>query len=99
MLNRHAVAEDAGVVDQHVEVAERVDRGVDHALGAVPVGDVVAVGDGLAAGGGDLVDHLRGRRRVGAAAVGLPPRSLTTTLAPSDASSRACSRPRPRPRR
>ena len=38
------------------------------ALGAVPVGDVVGVGDGLAPGGDDLVDDGLGRagRRAGA---------------------------------
>ena len=66
--------------------------------GALPAGDVVAVGDRLAAHRLDL-----GRPRVGrtlgvaAAAVTWPPTSLTTTLAPSDASIRACSRPMPRP--
>ena len=65
----HAVAEEAGVVDQHVEPAERVDRGVHEPARAVPVGDVVGVGDGVAAGGHDLVDEeLRGAL-VGAGAV------------------------------
>ena len=36
------------------------DRLVDHALGAVPVGDVVAVGHRLAAHRLDLVDDLLG---------------------------------------
>ena len=81
-----------------VERAERVDRAVDEPLRAVPVGDVVGVGDRLAAGGDDLVDdrparvrcrpHCRRRE---------PPRSLTTTLAPCRASSSACPRPIPRP--
>ena len=58
----HAVAQEAGVVDEHVEAAERVDRGVHQAAGALPVGDVVGVGDGLAARRDDLVDEeLRGR--------------------------------------
>ncbi len=82
----HAVADEAGVVDEHVEPAERVDRGLHEALRACPVGDVVGVRDGLAAERVDLVDDvLRGpgaRRRVPSRAT---PRSLTTTLAPSRA--------------
>ena len=35
-VDQHPVAQDAGVVDQHVEVAERLDGGVDHALAALP---------------------------------------------------------------
>ena len=57
-VHEHAVAQDAGVVDEHVEAAERLDGGVDEALGALPVGDVVAVGDGLAAHRLDLVDDV-----------------------------------------
>ena len=43
------VAQDAGVVHEDVEAAERVDRGADDVLGAFEVGDAVVVGDGLAA--------------------------------------------------
>ena len=47
-----------------VEAAEGVDRpGCDQPLGAVEVGDVVAVGDGLAAHRLDLVDDLAGPGR------------------------------------
>ena len=49
MLTSDPVAQDPGVVDEDVEIAERVDGGVDERLAAVPVGDVVVVGDGLAA--------------------------------------------------
>ena len=52
-----------------VEAAEGVDGRLDEALGAVPVADVVAVGDGLAAHGLDLVDDLLRRALVGALAV------------------------------
>ena len=47
--------------------AERVDRELHHLARGVPVGDVVRRGDGLAAEGGDLVDHLlrRGVGRIG----------------------------------
>ena len=58
---QHAVAHEAGVVDEHVEAAERVDRGLHEPLRAVPVGDVVGVRDRLAAERVDLVDDvLRG---------------------------------------
>ena len=48
-VDQHAVAQDPGVVDQHVEVAERLHGGVDHPLAALPDGDGVGVGDRLAA--------------------------------------------------
>ena len=54
-----------------VEAAERVDRLVDQTLGAVPVRDVVAVGDRLAALADDLVDDVVGRAGRPAAAVHL----------------------------
>ena len=92
-----AVAQDAGVVDHHVEPAELVDRLLDERFRAVPRRDVVGVGDGPAAGRHDLVDHLLGGPGIGALARVAPPRSLTTTLAPSSANSSACSRPMPRP--
>ncbi len=62
-----AVAQDAGVVHQHVQVTERVDGLLDEATGAVPVGDVLAVDDGLAAHGADVVDGLLGGGGVGTA--------------------------------
>ena len=68
----HPVAEDAGVVHQHVHAAERVDGLRDQMLGAGPRGDVVEVGHRLATGLGDLVDHLRRRRFVGTLTRGRP---------------------------
>ena len=62
----HLVAQDAGVVHEHVEPAERVDRGADDVLGALEVGDAVVVGDGLAAALVDDVDDLVGGALVGA---------------------------------
>ncbi len=46
-VDQHPVPQDAGVVDQHVEVAEGLDGGVDQALAALPVADVVGVGHRL----------------------------------------------------
>ena len=60
-VGQHPVAHDAGVVHQHVQAAEGVDGGLDQAGGLIPVGDVGAVGDGFASGGGDLVDDALGR--------------------------------------
>ena len=51
----HALAQDAVGADEHVESAELVDGGLDHALGAVHVGDVADEGDGLAAGVADFL--------------------------------------------
>jgi len=47
------VAQDAGVVDEHVDTAEALDGSVDDAVAEL---DRVVVGHGLAAGGLDLVD-------------------------------------------
>ena len=51
--------------------AERLDRGVHHALAALPARDVVGVGDRLAAHLLDLVHDLLGRGAVVARAVGV----------------------------
>src|SRR3546814_4346741 len=47
--DEHAVAHDPGVVDDDMEVTERGDRGFDDALRRIPVGDVLIIGDGVAA--------------------------------------------------
>ena len=59
----------AGVVDDDIDGAEGVDRELDEALGAVPGGDVLGVGDGLAAEGLDLVDNALGGTGGDAAAI------------------------------
>jgi hypothetical protein len=58
--HQHAVAHEAGVVDDDVEPPPGRHRRVDEALTALPVGDVVAVGDGLAAAAADGVGDLLG---------------------------------------
>jgi hypothetical protein len=68
-----AVADDAGVVDDDVDPAERRQGGVDDGLAAFGCGDRVGVGHGHAAGGLDLGDHLLGRPRRGALAVDAAP--------------------------
>ena len=73
----HAVAKDAGDVDEDVDAAEGVDALADHVLAALGGGDGVVVGDGVAAGGGssyggrcaDLVAHLVGGAGVVSGAV------------------------------
>src|SRR6218665_2600367 len=57
-VDERLVAQDAGVVDQHIERTERGDRGLDQPPCALPVGHVVGVGNGLAAQGADLRPHL-----------------------------------------
>ena len=63
------VAQDARVVDDDVDRAVGVERGLHDGLAALGGGDGVGVGDGLAAGGLDLVDHVLGGALVAAAAV------------------------------
>ena len=58
-----------GVVHERVEPAERVDRALHHAARACEVGDVLAVGDGLAAHRLDLLDDLHRRAERPALAV------------------------------
>ena len=97
-LEAHPVAQEAGIVDDDVEIAERVDRPLDQRTGTVPGGDVVPVGDGGAPGGGDLVDDGLRDRTVGPATVGRGPEvvdhdpgalgSEEHRLAPADAPSR-----------
>ena len=81
-VGQHPVAQDAGVVDQHVEVAEGLDRGVDQALRAFPGRDVVAVGDRLATHAADLLDHLLGRTEIAAGAVHVAAEVVDHDLAP-----------------
>ena len=66
--NEHAIAHEAGVVDDRVERAECVERGLDDALAGIPVRDVIGVGHRLAARGADLVDDAF-RRALGFAAL------------------------------
>ena len=54
----HPVAQDAGIVDQDVQLAERGDGGFDDALGAVEVGHALEVRHRFAAEGFDFVHDL-----------------------------------------
>ena len=65
-----AVAQDAGVVDDAIDAAELLDRGLDHTFGAGRIGDAVGAGDGAPARGADLADHGFGRPGVDALAFG-----------------------------
>jgi len=56
----HAVAEDAGDVDEDIELAPLVERLADEVFGLVHVRDIVVVGEGDAAPGLDFVDDLLG---------------------------------------
>ena len=59
-LERGLVAQDAGVVDQDVEAAERLHRGADDLFGGGEGADRPLVRDRLAAGAPDLLDHAVG---------------------------------------
>ena len=97
-LVEHRVAQDAGIVDQHVDAAVRIERILDDAVRGVPVRDVAHAGNRLAAATADFVDDPtrdgRDRRPLPA---GVTPTSLTTTLAPDVAASLAISAPMPLP--
>ncbi len=68
-VGEHAVTQDAGVVDDGIEPTEVLDGGVDEALSAFPVGDVVAVDDRFAAHALDLFDDLVSRRLITAGSI------------------------------
>ena len=74
-----------------------VDRLLDHALGALEVGDVVAVRDGLAADRLDLGDDLLRRRRVGALAGERPAEVVDDDLRARARQRERVPRPIPRP--
>src|SRR5699024_1999428 len=95
--HEHLVAQESGVVDQHVEPPVGVDGLLHELRGTVPRGDVVAVDHGLSPGGLDLGHHLLGGVLADVLPVDPGAKSLTTTLAPSAAKASACSRPMPRP--
>ena len=61
-LDRHveeeAVAQDAGVIHDHVDPAEGINRGLDDAVGGLPLGHAVGVRHRRAAFGLDFLDHF-----------------------------------------
>ncbi|CAB4786770.1 unannotated protein [freshwater metagenome] len=61
-VDQDAVAEDAGVVHEYVEVTKSFDGGVDQTLTTLPVGDVVVVGNGFATHRLDFGHNLLGGR-------------------------------------
>ena len=68
-VGQHAIAQDSGVVDHRVQVAERLDRGVDQPLRTFPRGDTVSVGNGIATHRLDLLNDLFGRAEIAASAI------------------------------
>ena len=64
------VAQDAGIVDDAVEPAEMVGRGLDDPAGGDRLRHALEVGDRCAASLLDLLDHFFGGRRAGAGAIG-----------------------------
>ena len=67
-LHQRAIPDDAGVVDQDVDLPEGVDGGGHDPAGAVEVVDPVAVGHRRPAPAHDLLDDLFGRILIGAVA-------------------------------
>ena len=78
---------DAGVVERHVEPAERGDGAVDHRGDLVLVGDVAGDAEHLVSGGLQVVG--------GGAASGVVVVAARTTAAPASAKARAVARPMP----
>src|SRR3546814_10591581 len=68
-LGDAARADDAGIVDQIIEPAERLDGAVDDRLTARHRRDARGFGDGFAACRHDLVDHLLRETRIGTPAL------------------------------
>jgi hypothetical protein len=71
-VDEHAIAQNPGVIDQHVEITERVHCLVNHVLRPIPIRHIVVVGHGRTSRRGDLVHHLLGWRSVGPGAIGIP---------------------------
>src|SRR5580658_10795536 len=61
-IENHAVAQNTGVVDHDIQLAEIVDRTLDDALGGLEIAHALIVGDRLAAGRANFLDYLFGRR-------------------------------------
>ena len=55
---QHAVAQNAGIVNKHMQRAEVLHRLIDHVGRSVPAGHVVAIGDCFAAHGFDLGNNF-----------------------------------------
>src|SRR5450756_2724784 len=63
-FEKHAIAQDAGVVDDAVDAAEVVDGGLDDGVGAHPGSHAVGIGHRLTALGTDFVHHFLRRAGV-----------------------------------
>ena len=79
-VHQHAVAQNARVVHQNVQPAERFDRLIDHSFRAEKIGDVVGVHDRLAAGFLDRAHDFLRRRLIGANAVAAGPQVVDHDL-------------------
>ncbi len=84
-----AVAQDAGIVHQDVEIAERLDGLIDESLGAFPVGHVVAVDNRVAPRRLDVFHGLLRGSQVGAS-----PLLITTEVVDHDPGSFVCEQQR-----
>ena len=96
--SKRAVADVAGVVDEDIDAAEVIERGLNDRLAALRASRRTRCRRPLRRQlrGSPARPHRRGRHRCLRPCM-LTPGSLTTTFAPFEPSSRAYSRPRPRP--
>ena len=78
----HAVAQEPGRVLDDVQAAEGVHGLLNHAVHRRQIGDAFGVGDRLAAGRADLVDHRLGRARIRALAVDAAAQVIDHDLGP-----------------
>ena len=76
------ITEEAGVVDDDVEVAKGIDGLFYHRSGVVPARDIAKGNDGLATQGLDLFDHLPGRFLIGPRAVTFGPQIVDHQACP-----------------
>jgi hypothetical protein len=70
MTDSNRVAQDAGVVDDAVELAEGIDRGLDDSAGGNGFGDGFEIGDRNAAALLDFFRHFFRRRGARSRAIG-----------------------------
>jgi len=85
------------IVNENIDAAEGVERGLDDRLGALRLDDRQRRGIGFAAGLSDRGNGVLRRAGVETLALQAGAISQTTTRAPSAASSIAMARPMPRP--
>src|SRR5215510_9599987 len=71
-VENHPVTQNAGVVDENIELAEAIERALDDTLGRLEIGDAFIVGYGFTAGSFDFLDNLLGGAGIRAGAIEMP---------------------------